>query len=73
MPYRTEEINPQVLKACREQMGFDLSEVKKKVGRITEFEAGSATPTLKQLEKLASLYKVPRWVFVSDRLPENTG
>ncbi len=70
MPYRSEEINPHVLKACREQMGFDLSDVEKKVGRISEFETGSATPTLKQLETLAALYKVPRWVFVSDRLPE---
>ena len=32
--------------------------------RIVAFESGDAAPTLRQLDPLAHLYDVPRWVFV---------
>jgi Zn-dependent peptidase ImmA (M78 family)/transcriptional regulator with XRE-family HTH domain len=70
MAGRIENINTDVLLKCREQMGLSLSEVEKKVAKIAEFEKGHRKPTFKQLNILSELYKVPRWVFISERLPE---
>ncbi len=49
---------------------MNLSVVEKKVAKINEIEMGDQKPTFKQLDTLANLYKVPRWVFVSDHLPK---
>ena len=65
-----ENINKEILCECREQVGMDLLEVKKKVPKIAEIEQGTQKPTFKQLETLAKLYRVPRWVFIAESLPE---
>lgn len=70
MAGRVENINKDILRQCRKQIGLSLSEVKKKVAEIAEIEQGEHKPTFKQLDTLAELYNVPRWVFISDRLPE---
>ncbi len=70
MPGRVDQINTRILRQCREQVGLNLSEVQKKVGKIPEIENGELKPTFKQLDTLSSLYGVPRWVFISDELPE---
>lgn len=70
MAGRIENINQEILRQCREQVGLAISEVEKKVARIAAFERGYQKPTYNQLNKLAELYKVPRWVFISDHLPE---
>ncbi len=70
MAGRVENINKDILRQCREQIGLSLSEAAKKVVKIAVMEQGDQKPTFKQLDALAELYKVPRWVFISDHLPE---
>ena len=63
--------NPVVLKWAREQSGFNLEEVAKKLKRkkvtaqtITEWESGTAFPSYSQLEDLAyKIYRRPLAVF----------
>lgn len=62
-------LNTATLKKCREQVGLTLEDVEKKVLSIKEIEAGNKTPTYKQLDELADLYQVPRWVFIATELP----
>ena len=70
MAKRVENINKDILCQCREQVGMDLFEAEKKVKKIAEIEQGTQKPTFKQLETLAKLYRVPRWVFIAESLPE---
>ena len=70
MAVKVENVNPKVLRECREQIGLSLSDVKKKVPKIAAIEQEEWEPTFKQLNTLAELYKVPRWVFTSASLPE---
>lgn len=69
MGARVSYINPAILRQCREQMALNVDSVKKKVSLIESIEAGVKLPTYKQLDTLADLYKVPRWVFISEELP----
>ena len=70
MAGRVENINKDILRQCREQIGLSLPDVAKKVAKIAVIEQGDQKPTFKQIDTLADLYKVPRWVFISDHLPE---
>ena len=70
MAGRVENINKDILRQSREQIGLSLSIVAKKVTKISDMEKGDQKPTFKQSDTLANLYKVPRWVFISDQLPE---
>ncbi|MDI6782031.1 MAG: ImmA/IrrE family metallo-endopeptidase [bacterium] len=70
MAGRVENINKDILCQCREQIGLSLSEVEKKVTKIAEIECGDQKPTFRQIDILSELYKVPRWVFISEHLPE---
>ena len=70
MAAKVENVNPEVLRKCREQIGLSLFDVKKKVPKIAAIEQEEWEPTFKQLDTLAELYKVPRWVFTSESLPE---
>jgi Zn-dependent peptidase ImmA (M78 family) len=70
MAGRVENINKDILRQCREQIGLSLPDVAKKVAKIAAIEQGNQKPTFKQIDTLADLYKVPRWVFISDHLPE---
>ena len=63
-------INPSILRKCREQMALDIDTVRRKVRTIEQIENGEKKPTFKQLANLASMYTVPDWVFVRDTLPE---
>ena len=69
MVARVDYINPAILRQCREQMALNVESVKKKVSLIEDIEDGVKLPTYKQLDTLADLYKVPRWVFISEELP----
>lgn len=69
MAMQVENINTEILIQCREQMGLELFEVAKKVPKIEKIENNEHKPTYKQLDTLADLYKVPRWVFISEELP----
>ncbi len=70
MAGRVENINKDILRQSREQIGLSLSIVAKKVAKISAIEKGEQKPTFKQLDTLAEFYKVPRWVFISEQLPE---
>ena len=70
MAGRVENINKDILRQCREQIGLSLTDVAKKVAKIAAIEQGDQKPTFKQIDTLADLYKVPRWVFISEHLPE---
>lgn len=70
MVARVENINPKILRQCREQIGLGLNEVEKKIKKIASIEEGKQKPTFNQINTLAELYGVPRWVFVSEFLPD---
>ncbi len=70
MAKRVENINKDILRQCRVQVGMDLFEAEKKIRKIAGIEQGTQKPTFKQLETLAKLYRVPRWVFIAESLPE---
>lgn len=70
MAMLVENINRRILIQCREQISLELYEVAKKVPKIEKIEKGEHKPTYKQLDTLADLYKVPRWVFISEELPQ---
>lgn len=69
MAMLVENINKEILIQCREQISLELLEVAKKIPKIEKIEKGEHKPTYKQLDTLADLYKVPRWVFISEKLP----
>jgi len=66
---RVTEINPQVLKQCRLQLGISIQDAQRKVKHIEEIEHGEYVPTFTQLDLLSKLYNVPRWVFICQELP----
>ncbi|MBF2754463.1 MAG: ImmA/IrrE family metallo-endopeptidase [Gammaproteobacteria bacterium AqS3] len=70
MSARVEQANAEVLRQCREQLGFEIDEVARKVKSIAAIEADELKPTFKQLKTLSDLYEVPDWVFISDAIPE---
>ena len=70
MNTRVEDINPEVLRQCREQVDLSHADVISKISSIVDIEEGKQHPTFKQLDTLSELYNVPRWVFVSEDLPE---
>lgn len=70
MAAQVENINPDILRQCREQIGLAYSDVEKRVKKIVSIEEGKQKPTFNQLNILAELYNVPRWVFISESLPE---
>ena len=65
------QINSKIVKQCREQMYMSIEAVRRKVKSIEKIEAGEKDPTFKQLDDLADLYAVPRWVFIAEALPED--
>ena len=68
---RVENIKPNVLRQCREQIGLSIEQAEKKVGLSTleKIERGESKPTFNQLTKLAERYHVPQWVFLREELP----
>ncbi len=51
-------------------MGLTLEMVKGKIKKIEKIECNEIRPTYKQLDELSNLYQVPRWVFISQEIPE---
>ena len=47
MTSRVENINIDILKQCREQIGLTLIDVEKKIKKIAEIERGTQKPTFK--------------------------
>ena len=65
-----ENVNHEVLRQCREQIGLSIEDLKKKFPRIEDFESGKAKPTFRQIDSLAEKYQVPQWVFIEKKLPD---
>ncbi len=72
MGSRVENINPEVLRQCREQIGLSIEQAKRKlyINTLGKIELGDVNPTFNQLQKLASVYHVPQWVFLRETLPK---
>lgn len=70
MATRVHDVNPTILRQCREQAGLSISDVKSKIPTIETIEDGSRSPTFNQIDTLASMYAVPRWVFIADEMPD---
>jgi len=66
---RVDNVNPAILRQCREQLGLVLDDVKKNVPKIAEIEAGEVKPTYKQLLTLGEMCRVPDWVFLLEEIP----
>lgn len=67
-------VSPKVLKWARTSLGLDVSEVSDELGKsievIEDWEAGEASPTYAQLERLAyTIYKRPLAIFFMDEPP----
>ena len=62
-------INVAILRQCRKQMALSIEDIKKKGISIEDIELGKRWPTFRQLDILAEMYNVPRWVFISEQLP----
>ena len=67
-------INPSLLVWAREQSGYDLDRVAKRLQvkeeRVAEWEAGERQPTMRQVENLARMFHRPLSVFFMPRPPQ---
>ncbi|XOB63845.1 helix-turn-helix domain-containing protein (plasmid) [Campylobacterota bacterium DY0563] len=66
-------VNPQVLKTLRENSGYSIKDVAKKLKvseeKIKKVEREEDDFTLNQIKKLADIYKVPLAAFFSEEVP----
>ena len=63
------QVNPDLIAWARKRAGLTLEEASKKINRIAAWEAGDASPTYLQLERLADKLKLPVAVFFFPELP----
>ncbi|MDR0912239.1 MAG: helix-turn-helix domain-containing protein [Methanobrevibacter sp.] len=67
--------NPKILKWARENAGFTIEEIAKKmnkdVDKFSLWETGKEIPTFKQLSNLSNIYKYPSAFFFDDLVPES--
>jgi Zn-dependent peptidase ImmA (M78 family) len=67
-------INPQLLAWAREESGFDVFRVAKRLNvkqeKVEAWEAGDRRPTLRQIEKLARFFHRPLSVFFLPKPPQ---
>lgn len=68
------KVNPDVLINLRKDSGYTVDEIAKKLdtstAKVGEVEKGTASFTLRQIKKLASLYQLSLAAFFTDTLPE---
>ena len=69
---RVENINPEILRQCREQIGLSVEQAQRKaqLRTLADIEEGKISPTVNQIEKLAKRYHVPAWIFLREKLPD---
>ena len=67
--------NPKILKWARENAGFTIEEIAKKMNKDVDsfslWENGKKIPTFKQLSTLSSIYRYPSAFFFDDIVPES--
>ena len=65
--------NPEILVKARENSGYNVDEVAKKLDKDTKillsWEVGKDVPTFKQLSKLSKIYNFPSAFFFADEVP----
>ena len=68
---RVENVYPDILRQCREQIGLNIEQAQRKasIKTLDKIEEGEVKPTFNQIAKLANLYQVPQWVFLKEKLP----
>ncbi len=70
-------INPSVLKWARQNAGFSVEEIAEKTSvnrdKVMSWEAGEASPTLRQARNLAKYFKRPFLEFFATEIPEISG
>lgn len=75
-PSNTLPVNPQLLSWARQESGFELFRVAKRLHvkqeRLEAWEAGERQPTLRQVEQLAHFFHRPLSIFFLPRPPELT-
>ncbi len=63
-------INPDIIRWARDRAGYDLDTAMQKFASIAAWEAGEASPTYPQIERLAEVFKVPVAVFFFPEPPQ---
>lgn len=67
----TIQINPLVLKSLRENSGYSIEDIARKLQtdpeKIKEVESGRSSFTLTQIKKLADIYHCPLAAFFADK------
>ena len=63
-------INPKLLEWARKRAAFTVEEAAQKFSRFAEWEAGTASPTYSQLERVANELRVPIAVFFFPEPPK---
>ncbi len=64
-------LNREILRQCREQMNMSFADVLHETGiKIEAVESGKAELTFEEMDRLSDIYHVPRWVFITDKLPK---
>ena len=66
----TVHVRPELLRWARERAGLSLERLKKPFPKIDLWERGEAHPTLKQLERLARMLRVPLGFLFLDSPPD---
>lgn len=70
MKYDPMPVTPEMVSWARERAGFSLAEAAAKFKSIEAWEAGEASPSYPQLEKMADAFKVPIAVFFFPEPPD---
>lgn len=70
MKYEPIPITPEIVTWARERAGYSLDEAAEKFKAISEWEAGSASPSYPQLENMADAFKIPVAVFFFPAPPD---
>jgi len=67
-------IKPEVLRTLRKNSGYEVHELAKKLNvkpeKIVRVEKGEDCFSIKQIKKLADIYRVPLAAFFSDEVPD---
>lgn len=70
MKYEPIPVTPALIVWARTRAGYSLDEVREHFKYIEEWEAGEASPSYPQLEKMAERFKIPIAVFFFPQPPE---
>ena len=70
MRFEPMPVNPEVIRWARAHAGFSLDDVRDTFKKIEVWEAGEASPTYPQIERLADKFRIPVAVFFFPEPPD---